>query len=396
MGGEILLSMLSGIGAFFIHPLLYIGLVIIGLTGWRRMKRERQHFYTRVYGARADFIIPFFPALLAGGILSVMTILLGITVTLSLLGVFSLSYLLLALTTKVRLLSPAYAGGLTLLLLLLAPYFQTGVSLIDDTLASAATVPLIHVAVLTILLIMAEGDLIQRYGATYTSPKLMVSKRGKWIGVHEAKRVWILPVVLFLPEGAIPAFEFWPVFSMGEGTYQPLLVPFLIGFQQQIQSSLPKAPIKLMGRRVIGFAFILAVLAAAAFYVPVLFLVIACAAILGRELLWVLAKLRDEAAPAVFAQRSQGCMILGVLPDSPANKMGLKVGEVILKVNGQPVNNEVGFYEALQINSAFCKIEVVDEHGEIRFVQGALYDGEHHQLGVLLVKEEYELQDSVV
>ncbi len=51
------------------------------------------------------------------------------------------------------------------------------------------------------------------------------------------------------------------------------------------------------------------------------------------------------------------------------------------------VKTENRVYEALQRNRAFCKLEVVNEHGEVRFVQGALYEDEHHELGLLFVKE---------
>jgi S1-C subfamily serine protease len=81
-------------------------------------------------------------------------------------------------------------------------------------------------------------------------------------------------------------------------------------------------------------------------------------------------------------------MILGVLPDSPAEKMGLKVGELITKVNGTIVYNETLFYEGLVRNRAQCKLEVIDVNGQIRFVGRALYEGEHHELGVLFVSDQ--------
>ena len=43
------------------------------------------------------------------------------------------------------------------------------------------------------------------------------------------------------------------------------------------------------------------------------------------------------------------------------------------------------FYEALQQNRAHCKLEVLDVNGQIRFVQRALYEGDHHELGILFV-----------
>ena len=59
----------------------------------------------------------------------------------------------------------------------------------------------------------------------------------------------------------------------------------------------------------------------------------------------------DEKAPALFTKRTQGLVVLGIIPHSPAEKMGLKVGEVIIKVNGIAISEVHKFYEALQVNN---------------------------------------------
>ncbi|WP_236687407.1 PDZ domain-containing protein, partial [Geobacillus sp. ZGt-1] len=95
----------------------------------------------------------------------------------------------------------------------------------------------------------------------------------------------------------------------------------------------------------------------------------------------------DRARPPRFARHPHGLVIVGVLPGSKAEKMGLSIGEVIIKTNGAPVRSETEFYEALQRNRAFCKLDVVGHNGEVRFVQGALYEDEHHELGLLFVRD---------
>ena len=77
---------------------------------------------------------------------------------------------------------------------------------------------------------------------------------------------------------------------------------------------------------------------------------------------------------------------MGVIPESAAEKMGLKVGEFITKVNGEMATNEESFYEALQKNAAHCKLEVLDHNDQIRLLQRALYEEDHHELGILFAK----------
>ena len=76
--------------------------------------------------------------------------------------------------------------------------------------------------------------------------------------------------------------------------------------------------------------------------------------------------------------------------------MSLQVGEVVTKVNGVKIHDEKGFYEALQKNGAHCKLEVLDVNGQVRFVQRALYEGDHHELGLLFVQEEKKWDSEAV
>lgn len=129
-------------------------------------------------------------------------------------------------------------------------------------------------------------------------------------------------------------------------------------------------------------------LAIASYWWEPLAIVVAVVAILWREWIALSAKLYEQKRPPYFTKRTNGLVILGVLPDTPAHKMALSVGEVIVKVNGIPVVTEDEFYAALQHNRAFCKLEVLNESGEVRFAQSALFEGEHHELGLLFVRDE--------
>ena len=66
--------------------------------------------------------------------------------------------------------------------------------------------------------------------------------------------------------------------------------------------------------------------------------------------------------------------------------MGLLIGERIVKVNGQKVENEQELYEAVQINAAHCRLEVLDSNGELRLRQHILFRHDHYRLGLILVR----------
>ncbi|MCM2675679.1 PDZ domain-containing protein [Alkalicoccobacillus plakortidis] len=384
---EIFQTIMLALGSFFANPLLYVGLLAIYITASKRVRHERSFFHTRVYRRMADFFVPVWPAILIGLCVSLVFVLVGLVISLPVIIIMTAITIILALTLQLRWLTASYAIGLTIIALAFLPVVEDQPFILDyiGVINTELIVPTL--ALLLSLLVMAEAVLIFRNGSVYTSPRLVRASRGKWIGYHLSERLWIVPILLFIPEGIIPTFEFWPVIPFAGLDLQPLLLPFLIGFKQKVASTIPKASIQPVGKQVMYLGLILLLLSIGSLYVSWLAFVVAGFAIVGREFLWLQANNRDKKATRFFAERADGCTVLGVLPGSLAEKMNIKIGETIVKVNGQKVQDETSFYEALQSNSAFCKLDVLDYDQEVRFEQGALYDSEHHQARCITSKK---------
>jgi S1-C subfamily serine protease len=121
--------------------------------------------------------------------------------------------------------------------------------------------------------------------------------------------------------------------------------------------------------------------------VPALAIVAAIVAVVGHEGLFWLSRWREGNAPPAFIQPANGVKVMAVIPGTPAEEMGILPGEVIVKVNGVSVRQKEDLYPALHVNPAFCKMEVLTHQGEIKFVQCAVYAGNHHQLGIIVVPD---------
>jgi hypothetical protein len=266
---------------------------------------------------------------------------------------------------------------------------ETGVPVIHGLFDSVAQTHLPTLAVLMGILMIVEGLLVWKQAPFQSSPQLQKGKRGLPVGSHVVQRVWVLPLFLFVPvsQGGIQtSFEWWPVLQMGEHTLSLWLVPFSMGYYQRLKASLPINTVAVAGRQLLALGVLVLAVGIGSVWWENAAVIAAVAAVFGRE--WINFRVRtqdDEQAP-IFVQRDNGLVILGVIPESPAEKMNLLVGEIIEKVNGIPVNTVAGFYEALQQNRAFCKLQVVDANGEARFAQCALYEGDHHELGLLFVQ----------
>ena len=383
-----IIEIAKGIGELFLHPLFYVGLILTYVLGFMRIKQERKLFHVRVEDPMIEMKEYIVPSLIWGFILSVITGLIGLNVPFGFILLVAIIMLLISLSMQIRFLSPAYTVGLTFLVIYILN--KTGFAGIPDSeylVFDQAIYP--SIAALAGLLLLAEGLLIRKRGAIQVSPFIEKGKRGLFIGAQRTKRVWLVPVLLFIPNGVLDiSSDFWPVFTFGETDWSPILVPFFIGFSFKVKSNLMSQVVGKIGNRVAILGVLVLALSIAGRWYPLISLAAVIIAIVGREAIQQVSKNQEDQSNPFFTSGKKGLMILGVLPESPAERMGLKAGERLTKVNGQQVFSSAELYEALQSNRAHCKLEVYDVNEQIRLVQNALYEGDHHELGILTVDSE--------
>ena len=384
-----LIEFAKGFGRFFLNPVLYFALILAVTAGILRVKRERKDFNTRVHDLVYELKHLLPAGLLAGLIVSIATISTGFVISPAMVIMVAAVTILLGLAGNSRLLSPAFTVGLALLFVYAIDRFKVSIPYFSETFANLDGKLFIGAAVLIGVLIITEGFLMLKNGLKDVSPKLRKSRRGLTVGAHQTKRLWLLPIFCFLPTGPLGApFEWWPVVEWGSQTYSLILIPFAIGFQQQIQRTLPKEVVGYLANQVIILGFFITAIAIAGFWLPVYVpLAAAGAAIIGR--LWISHRHRmlEDTTPYYFTPRNSGIMILDVIPNSPAEKMGLKTGEIIQSCNNMIVRSKQDLYNSLLQNRAYCKLEVLDTNGEIRLLQRALYEDDHHELGILFIEK---------
>ena len=387
------IEVLKGIGRFLLHPLVYIFLAMSVYLGYTRVKRERKRFHVRTFYGLSELKLLIPAGFLIGLVISVITIVTGVVVpfyTIVLLACFTL---LLALLGKTRNLSPVFIIGLSFFTIL----FLRRSSIEHPILTELQETSITGLVLLLSLLVMAEGFLIFKKAHLQTSPDILISKRGQAVGAHISNKLWMVPVFLFIPGEALSIhLDWWPLFSIAGEQYALFLVPFGIGFSQKLKSMLPKQGAEFVGRRVMSLGILLVALAIASQWFPVIAIMAISFAMVARELISLQFRVLDDSNPFYYTRKKNGLLVLGIVPKSPADKMGIQIGEIISKVNGSQVTEEEDFYRSLQKNRAFCKLEVIGFNGEMRFVQGALYDGEHHELGILFVQDENRWKNEAV
>lgn len=384
-----LIACLMGLGKLFLHPLLYISIAYCLFIGYLRVKRERHDFNTKVYRVSMEMRSLLPHGLIWGLILSCLTLASGMTIPLAAMFIMAGVTILAVLTMNRRVISPVYTVGITFFILFFLYDRDIKLPILQDAMNQLDRSIYPTLVILIGLLLIAEGFLMVGNGSKKVSPQLQVSKRGQPIGVYVSQRIWLIPMFVMIPGGHLPApFDWYPVFSIGDMAISPIVLPILIGFKQKVHGTLPEQAIRAHGKKVGALGVVITGMAIIGYWYPVLALITAVLAIVGREFLHYSQKAMDERLPFYFSKSKLGVQILGVIPQSPADKMGLVKGEIISKINGVIVREEEELYRALQINRAHCKLEVIDNNEQIRFVQRALFDGEHYELGILFVDDQ--------
>ncbi|WP_426983222.1 PDZ domain-containing protein [Bacillus cabrialesii] len=388
-------ELLKSVGLFFLHPLFWFFIIVSLVFGYVRIKRERKTFHTRIADIYDELKFTYIKGLIPGLLLSVVLGVLGISIPLGLLAIIAVITAAAALTLRANWMSAAYIVSASMLIGFGLQINQAEPFLERFPQGFAVVWP--AMAVFLGLLIIIEGAVAYRSAHVRTSPALVVSSRGLPIGQQLANRIWLLPLFLLIPGNGLESHvSWWPVFTIPGGSFHFLWIPYFVGFGQRVQGSLPETSIRITAKRVCVLGLIVTALGAVSLLWTPLAGAAVCAAVLGRIFLSIKQRVNDNAAPFYFSKRDQGLMVLGILPNTPAEDLELKIGEIITKVNGIPVKNVSDFYEALQHNRAYVKLEIIGLNGEIRFDQRASFEGEHHELGILFVKDEREDEAAVL
>lgn len=386
---DIIVELLKGVLRLFMNPLLYITIIFTVLLGYRRVIRERQSFKIRIHWGLSETIRLLREGWLAAFCVSLLSLLIGIVLPMEYIMLVTVLSILFVVSFYYQLASVVYPFGIAFLVLWVTFTQNWGFTLFgftinasDFKLSMLSSIPL-----LIGILLIAEGMLVQKYGADLASPRLQRTARGLKAVTFLSKRLWILPVFLVIPGDTITSFvSYWPVFSLGGEKYGFILFPIVIGFQQRARKMLPMYFYPQMGRTIVLLGALVFVEGVISYFYPILGLASVLVAIIGRILISVIYGLSERKGKFAVTPQNEGVVIAAILPNSPAEAMGLQIGETIRKVNGESVHSEEELYRALQQNAAQCKIEVLDTDGEVRLRQHIVFHHDHFRIGLLLVQ----------
>ncbi|MEC1178840.1 PDZ domain-containing protein [Metasolibacillus meyeri] len=385
---DIIIEVLMAILRFIMNPLLYVAALFAIYLGYRRVKRERRFFRIRILNGWSELISFVKINWIASLFISMIIVAVGLVIPsefLLLLIVVSIASMIIFIF---HLLSPIVTIAISFSVLVAMAYFGKSFTVFGFTFEGFSYE---HGAAMTItliagMLLMLEARFIRLAGPKFASPVVEQTKRGRNAVAYFSKGIRFVPLFFIVPGDAIASYlPWWPQFTLGASEFSLVLFPFVFGFQQMTKRTLPVYFYPKYSRAIFILAQLVIIGGLASNFIPLIGVITLMSAAILRLLISLYYKIQERTDAYAVAPLSRGVIIAGVLPNSPAEKMGLVAGEVIRKVNGKDVFTESELYEALQVNAAHCRLEILNHQNEVRLAQHVVHSNDHYKIGLLLV-----------
>lgn len=381
-----------GLRYVVIQPFFWIVLAIAFFQYKRFQRIEKAILGTVRESAFANLLLMLGLGIVGGIVGSIIFAFVGISVSdAGILILWMVAILLMLL--QPRFMCFAYAAGVVGLLALITGAININIP------AVLGIVAVLH---------MVESLLIFVSGYTGALPVAFERAKGETVGGFALQRIWPIPVMVLLVEGIIiqedimegliSMPDWWPLIgttlTVPEG-YELVytMLPFAVGagYSDIALTRSPKKRARSTALALAAYSFVLLLIAILADRIRLFQLIGVLFAPLGHELVIILGKNAELKRKPLFVSPPDGVMILDVLPGSEGEKLGLKTGDVIKRVNRIPVTSKDEFQIVVETAGFFLSmdIESYDEFGRA-MEETKEFTGNPGKLGILLVPESTE------
>lgn len=389
-------NILLALMLFIIQPTFLVGLALIFLSKSRRYKYTRRQLRAAIYKENFELKRFFLWGLLPGLILSILSVAIGLPVTIDWIIAYHI-VTLLSLGLGYRFIHPIFTFSGSALLLFIYSRFVSAESVFAPILnrwnspfvqEEAVGYEALQIVFILTLLILLSTVLTMHIGQLKQFiPRFLKTKRGKLVARYRMNPLWLIPLVVIIPgETFTQLFNWWPVFSIGNQTYSFLVVPVLLGFRYTVQAQIPTQAKNALLKDLLTLGIIGIVLFALTFWrvqaaaVGLGFLMVGGVYVLYRH------RLRERKWTFRFGPDQDGLRVVAVRPGTPADKMNLEIGDVLLESHNVKLTTSEDLVESLFHNRAYSKLKVKRIDGELIMVETAIYEDDPHDLGLITLE----------
>jgi hypothetical protein len=383
---KIIYLILLGLPQAILNPFFWIVILLVWTQYKRTAEMEKKMFGTIKIRPQEKVLYAIFYGCLGGLVGSLVVMLLGVSITeAGLVYVWPLALLLMLIHPHLMCFS--YAGGIVSLFSLIFGFPRV------DVAGLMALVAVLH---------LVESTLIFFAGYINAAPIFMKSEKYGIIGGFSLQEFWPVPIMLLtivtaqIPQQTLIQMpDWWPlikpfpdVLKNPNAIFMMIPVVAALGYGDIALTGTPRNRCRSSALNLLAFSGILLVLSVLASRYRIFAFLAAAFAPVAHELLIIYGKISQKGEKPLFVHPPQGQMVLDVVKGSPAEKMGIGPGDIILSVNDKPVNTHRELKQVLDTFPTFLWLAVKKSNGEIKNPEMNAYPDGINFLGAILVPDD--------
>ncbi len=300
-----------------------------------------------------------------------------------------------------------YIWPLALFLMLINPRFLCfsyagGLVALSNLLLGTPRVDVPQLMGLIAILHLVESLLINFSGHAGATPMFTKNRSGQLVGGFTLQKFWPLPIVAvaFLsdPMGFTllpPMPDWWPVIKIGQEfdlRAVGILIPFVagLGYGDVALAHTPVEKSKISARNLSIFSLVLLFLALLSSRYQLFEYLAALFAPLGHEVVIFIGQNMELKGRPIFVPPVRGVRVLEAVPNLAAQRAGLKSGDVIYAINGEPVNSKKEIEAVVWERPKLVDIEYLT-YPQHKWHRATLNLKRNQPLGVIAVPEGDEI-----
>ncbi|MDO6353703.1 PDZ domain-containing protein [Caloramator sp. CAR-1] len=392
----------QGVVGFLFQPIAWIFLFILYIQYKRMYALQREVYYGDFkYSVKDMMTTAILAGLLAGLVANILITLVGITFSNSvgLQIVVLISLLLLAINPRYVCLS--YSGGLySLFLLISLGLIQKGIIKSNIFIEIINLIKIDIPSLLAIVGIMhfIEAILMWFDGHRAAIPAF-IKKDGEITGIYVLQRFWPIPLIFFfltagpIPQGdLITTPDWWPLIKptltnidVRNAIFMAVPVFAMLGYGDFAISTDVKTKVKRTSSLLALFSGILIGLSLVATKVYIFNYIAAIFSPLAHEALILYERYIEKNGRPLWRRMEEGVVVLDSMPNSPAEKMGITAGDIIISINNQPIRGLEDIINFFQNYNNYIWVETIDIFGKRKLYEYRDYQNGIDELGILTI-----------
>lgn len=391
--------------SFIFEPIFWIMFFILFFQ-YRKLESIQKDVYGVVKYKKMEMMTSSLLAgILSGMFISILITVFGITFGKLEGAIFIIILsLLLVMLFDSHFICLSYSGGIVSLLSLILSFLNSkGIINISQIpiLKSFLNIDITAILILVALLHLVESILMYFDGARFPVP-MFFKKNNKIVGGFVLTRFWIIPLMILIllsltpiSGDTIPTPDWWPLIRP-EGMPKDLsdavfsLTPLfaILGYGDFTISRLPKQKVKESSINLFMFSITLFVLVILSMKIYIFKYIAAIFSPIFHELIIIINRKKEKTLDSLWENTYDGIKILDVVPNSPAEKMGIETGDKIVAINNRRVNTLYDAKVVLDEADRYLWIDVVKLDGKVKSLEYYNYQSEIGSLGIITIPQD--------